>query len=150
MTYLPTYLSGLFSLHSRLSLLLGIFLERTRCTGIIKQGTVTFTMTRRKGRPVYEHCPIHAMDNGAFSPIYCLGAYLDLASSYTAGELFVSFKASKKPTVAGPIDSLTSTFLRNMQLHELTAHSTRGALATARILPGGDPHVDSKLGDWQN
>ena len=105
----------------------GIDLERTKRTGIIKQGEVRFVEARRKGRPVYEPSPIHAMSNRAYCPLYWLGVYLEMTSSYEGNELFVSLKAPRKPIVAGTINSLTTTFLRSVGLHEFTAHSTRGS-----------------------
>ena len=128
----------------------GIDLERTKRTGIIKQGKVWFVQARRKGRPVYEPSPIHAMSNRAYCPLYWLGVYLEMTSSYEGNELFVSLKAPRKPIVAGTINSLTTTFLRSVGLHEFTAHSTRGSAATALILLGVDPHIVCELGDWRN
>ena len=64
------------------ALFCGIDLERTKHTGIIKQGKVWFVQARRKGRPVYEPSPIHAMSNRAYCPIYWLGLYLEMTSSY--------------------------------------------------------------------
>ena len=128
----------------------GIDLERTKRTGIIKQGKVWFVQARRKGRPVYEPSPIHEMSNTAYCPLYWLGVYLEMTSSYEGNELFVSLKAPRKPIVAGTINSLTTTFLRGMGLHEFTAHSTRGSAATALILLGVDPHIVCELGDWRN
>ena len=90
----------------------GIDLERTKRTGIIKQGKVWFVQARRKGRPVYEPSPIHGMSNRAYCPLYWLGVYLEMTSSYEGNELFVSLKAPRKPIVAGTISLLTTTFLR--------------------------------------
>ena len=73
-----------------------------------------------------------------------------MTSSYEGNELSVSLKAPRKPIVAGTINSLTTTFLQSMGLHESTAHSTRGSAATALILLGVDPHIVCKLGDWRN
>ena len=105
---------------------------------------------RRTGRPVYEPSPIHAMSNRAYCPLYWLGVYLEMTSSYEGNELFVSLKAPRKPIVAGTINSLTTTFLRSVGLHESTAHSTRGSAATALILLGTDPHIVCELADWRN
>ena len=128
----------------------GIDLERTKRTGIIKQGKVWFVQARRKGRPVYQSSPIQEMSNKAYCPLYWLGVYLEMTSSYEGNELFVSLKAPRKPIVAGTINSLTTTFLRSVGLHEFTAHSTRGSAATALILLGVDPHIVCELGDWRN
>ena len=128
----------------------GIDLERTKRTGIIKQGKVWFVQARRKGRPVYEPSPIHKMPNRAYCPLYWFGVYLQMTSSYEGNELFVSLKAPRKPLVAGTINSLTTTFLRSVGLHEFTAHSTRSSAATALIVLGVDPHIVCELGDWRN
>ena len=132
------------------ALFLGIDLERTKRTDIIKQGKVWFVQARRKGRPVYEPRPIHTMSNGAYCPIYLVGVYLEMTSSYEGNEIFVSLKAPRKPIVAGTINSLTTKFLRSMGLHEFTAHSTRGSAATPLIMLGVDPHIVCELGDWRN
>ena len=128
----------------------GIDLERTKRTGIIKQGKVWFVQARRKERPVYEPSPIHKMSNRAYCPLYWMGVYLEMTSSYEGSELFVSLKSPRKPIVAGTINSLTTTFLCSVGLHEFTAHSTRGSAATALILLGVDPHIVCELGDWRN
>ena len=106
------------------ALFCGIDLERTKRTDIIIHDKVWFVMSRRKGRPVHEPCPIHAMSNGAFCPIYWLRVYLDMITSYGGPALFVSLKPSRRPILASTIHSLTRTFLRSMGLHEFTAHST--------------------------
>ena len=90
------------------------------------------------------------MSNRAYCPLYWLGVYLEMTSSYEGNELFVSLKAPREPIVAGTINFLTTTFLRSVGLHEFTAHSTRGSAATALILLGVDPHIVCKLGDWRN
>ena len=129
------------------ALFCGIDLERTKQTGIIKQGKDWFVQTRRKERPIYESSPIHEMSNKAYCPLYWLGVYLEMTRSYEGNELFVSLKAPRKPIVAGTINSLTTTFLRSVGLHEFTAHSTRGSAATALILLGVDPHIVCERGD---
>ena len=128
----------------------GIDLERTKRTDIIKQDKVWFVMSRRRGRPVHEPYPIHAMSNVAFCPIYWLCVYLDMTTSYEGPALFVSLKPPRRPILASTINSVTTTFLRTMGLHEFTAHSTRGSAATALILLGVDPHVVCELGDWRS
>ena len=128
----------------------GIDLERTKCADIIKHDKVWFVMSRRKGRPVHESCPIHAMSNGAFCPIYWLSVYLDMTTSYEGPALFVSLKPPRRPILASTINSLTTTFLRSIGLHEFTAHSKRGSAATALILLGVDPHIVWELGDWRS
>ena len=128
----------------------GIDLERTKRTHIIKHDKVWFVMSRRKGRPVHEPCPIHAMSNKAFCPIYWLRVYLDMTSSYEGPALFVSLKPPRRPILASTINSLTTMFLRSMGLHEFTAHSTRCSAATALILLGVDPHVICEMGDWRS
>ena len=90
------------------------------------------------------------MSNKVYCPLYWLGVYLEMTNSYEGNELFVSLKAPRKPIVAGTINSLTTTFLRSVGLHECTAHSTRGSAATALILLGVDPHIVCELGDWRN
>ena len=132
------------------ALVRGIDLERTKRTDIIKQDKVWFVMSRRKGRPVHEPCPIHAMTNVAFCPIYWLRVYLDMTTSYEGPALFVSLKHPRRPILASTINSLTTTFLRSMGLHEFIAHSTRGSAATALILLSVDPHVVCELGDWRS
>ena len=107
-------------------------------------------MSRRKGRPVHEACPIHAMSNVAFCPIYWLSVYLVMTTSYEGPALFVSLKPPQRPLLASTINSLTTTFLRSMGLHEFTAHSTRGSAVTALISLGVDPHVVCELGDWRS
>ena len=128
----------------------GIALERTKRTGIIKQGKVWFVQARRKGGPVYEPSPIHEMSKRAYYPLYWLGVYLEMTRSYEGNELFVSLKSPRKPIVAGAVNSLTTTFLRSVGLHEFIAHSTRGSAATALILLGVYPHIVCELGDWRN
>ena len=49
-----------------------------------------------------------------------------MTSSYEGNELFVSLKAPRKPIVAGTINSLTTTFLRSVGVHDFTAHSKEG------------------------
>ena len=100
---------------------------------------VWFVMSRRKERPVHEPCPVHAMSNVAFCRIYWLSVYLDMTTSYEGPALFVSLKPPRRPILASTINSLTTTFLRSMGLHEFTAHSTRGSAATALILLGVEP-----------
>ena len=128
----------------------GIDLERTKRTDIIKHDKVWFVMSRRKGRPVHEPCPIHAMFNVAFCPIYWLSVALDMTIFYEGPALFVSLKPPRRPILASTINSLTTTFLRSMGLHEFTAHSTRGSAATALISLEVDPHVVCELGDWRS
>ena len=128
----------------------GIDLECTKHTDIIKHDKGWFVMSRRKGRPVHEPCPIHATSNGAFCPIYLLSVYMDMTTSYEGPALFVSLKPPRKTILARTINSLRSTFLRSIGLHEFTAHSTRGSAATALILFGVDPHVVCELGDWRS
>ena len=128
----------------------GIDLERTKRTDIIQHNKVWFVMSRSKGRPVHEPCPIHAMSNGAFCPIYWLNVYLDMTTSYEGTALFVSLKPPRRPILASTINSLAKTFLRSMGLHEFTAHSTRGSAATALIILGVDPHAVCELGDWRS
>ena len=128
----------------------GIDLERTKRTDIIKHDKFWFVMSRPKGRPVHEPCPIHAMSNKAFCPIYWLRVYLDMTSSYEGPALFVSLKPPRRPILASTINSLTTMFLRSMGLHEFTAHSTRGSAATALILWEVDPHVICEMGDWRS
>ena len=128
----------------------GIDLERTKGTDIIKHDNLWSVMSRRKGRLVHEPCPIHAMSNVALCPINWLSVYLDMTTSYEGPALFVSLKPPRRPILASTINSLTTTFLRSMGLHEFTAHSTRGSAATALILLGVDPHVVCELGDWRS
>ena len=99
---------------------------------------------------MHEPCLIHAMSNGAFCPIYWLSVYLDMTTSYEGPALFVSLEPPRRPILASTINSLTTTFLRSMGLHEFTAHSTRGSAATALILLGVHPHVVCELGDWRS
>ena len=110
---------------------------------------------RHRGRVFRWDClpfslTIHAMSNVAFCPIYWLSVYLVRTTSYEGPAVFVSLKPPRRPILASTINSLTTTFLRSMGLHEFTAHSTRGSAATALILLGVDPHVVCELGDWRS
>ena len=67
----------------------------------------------------------------------------------------MSLRKPRKPLSSDTINGLTTRWLRKhlLELGELetdsfSAHSTRGAAATALIYLGVDPHVVAALGDW--
>ena len=56
----------------------------------------------------------------------------------------------RKPLTANSINRMTTDFLRAHGITQYTAHSTRGAGATALIHKGVSPAVVQSLGDWKS
>ena len=56
--------------------------------------------------------------------------------------------APDKPLASDTINSLKIKFLEAHNLLEVTAHSTRGACATALLRKGVPPAVVQQMGDW--
>ena len=70
-----------------------------------------------------------------------LGAYIAATANYNGPELFVSLSRPRHAVKSDTINAVTTKFLAEHNLHDFTAHSTRGASVTVLILPGVDPHV---------
>ena len=114
-----------------------------------------FISAKRKGRRYYARYPIHNVTPPSIDPQRCLARYLEATGDYEGSEIFVSLRKPRKPLSSDAINRLTTRWLRNhlLELGELetdsfSAHSTRGAAATALIYLGVDPHVVAALGDW--
>ena len=132
----------------------GVDLARSR-RDIQRAAQPWFISAKRKGRRYYARYPIHNVTPPSIDPQRCLARYLEATGDYEGSEIFVSLRKPRKPLSSDTINGLTTRWLRKhlLELGELetdsfSAHSTRGAAATALIYLGVDPHVVAALGDW--
>ena len=132
----------------------GVDLARSR-RDIQRAAQPWFISAKRKGRRYYARYPIHNVTPPSIDPQRCLARYLKATGDYEGSEIFVSLRKPRKPLSSDTINGLTTRWLRKhlLELGELgtdsfSAHSTRGAAATALIYLGVDPHVVAALGDW--
>ena len=95
----------------------------------------------RKGRPQATWYPILEIQPMAVNPQYWLTQYLAITQDVTHQELFTALpgRLGRTPLKSDSINSLTTAFLRARGLQDWTAHSTRGASATALLKRGVPP-----------
>ena len=132
----------------------GVDMARSR-RDIQRAAQPWFISAKRKGRRYYARYPIHNVTPPSIDPQRCLARFLEATGDYEGSEIFVSLRKPRKPLSSDTINGLTTRWLRKhlLELGELetdsfSAHSTRGAAATALIYLGVDPHVVAALGDW--
>lgn len=107
---------------------------------------------KRKGRPKASWYPIPHINPPACDPQHWLVTYMALTQDYAQPELFCSLRNAgpRKPICSDTINSITTAYLHARGLQDWTAHSTRGAAATALIKRGVPPAIVQALGDWQS
>ena len=127
----------------------GLDLQRTRRT-LEQRGDVCFFWAWRKGRPAFERYPLHPMERREFCPQFWIRRYISLTADYERTELLLSVSNPRKPILASTVNFLTARYLRSAGLHNFSAHSTRGAAATALYILAVDPHIGCELGDWRS
>ena len=132
----------------------GVDLARSR-RDIQRAAQPWFISAKRKGRRYYARYPIHNVTPPSIDPQRCLARYLEATGDYEGSEIFVSLRKPRKPLSSNTINGLTTRWLRKhllelgeLETYSFSAHSTRGAAATALIYLGVDPHVVAALGDW--
>jgi integrase len=126
----------------------GIDLARTYRPIIVKQG-VHFMSMLRKGKRKKQLYPLPKIQPDKLNPIYWVEKYMDMTPEL-GPELFWALPSAEKmkPLVSDTINSLTTRFLKVNGLKDFTAHSTRGACATALLKKGVPPQVVQQMGDW--
>ena len=97
---------------------------------------------KRKGRDYYAWYPIPSIHPFQCDPQYWLMQYICLSSQAKGPLLFCGLAG--KPTAGNPLKSntingITTRYLQARGLHQWTAHSTRGAAATALLNRGVPP-----------
>jgi hypothetical protein len=146
------------SIRLRLILLLRLLcmfrgVDLARAHRNVRKGSLPYFLeTQKKGRQYYAWYPIPHIEPTKCSPVMYILAYLEFTKDYTGPELFVTTPSAKgrRPLKADTINGLTTRFLHARGLQEYTAHSTRGAAATALLLKGVEPQVVQALGDWES
>ena len=108
---------------------------------------------KRKGKNYHAWYPIPSIHPFQCDPQYWLMQYICLSSQAKGPLLFCGLAG--KPTAGNPLKSntingVTTRYLQARGLHQWTAHSTRGAAATALLNRGVPPQVVQAMGDWES
>jgi integrase len=128
----------------------GIDLARCHRELVVKQG-VYFLSMLRKGKRQRQLYPIPQIQPDALNPLFWVRKYVEMTPEL-GPELFWALpcKDTVKPLKSDTINSLTTRFLRLNGLTDFSAHSTRGACATALLANGVPPQVVQQMGDWSS
>lgn len=109
--------------------------------------------TKRKNRRHYGWYPVPQVEPRGCNPQYWLQKYIQCTSDFSGPQLFVSLRCrarQRAPISEDTINGMTTRFLREQGLGEWSAHSTRGACATALLHRGVEPAIVQALGDWES
>ena len=107
-----------------------------------------FLRSQRKGRLHFAWYPVPKLQPLHCDPQYFLALYLQITASVAGPSLFYSLPraGSRSPLKSDTINSITTKYLHARGLVEWTAHSTRGAAATALLARGIPPRWFKPLG----
>ena len=103
----------------------------------------------RKGKRTWQLYPLPEIKPDKVNPLYWVRKYVALTPDL-GPQLFWALPSAEivKPLASDTINSLTTRFLKENGLDDFTAHSTRGACATALLRKGVPPPVVQQMGDW--
>lgn len=135
-----------------LCLFRGVDLARAHREVQLQEGTILIS-SQRKGKHYRAWYPVPHLRPPACDPAFWLQKYLAMTNDYQGNHLFCSLKdkaGSRKPLKEDTLNSLTTKYLKSKGLATFTAHSTRGAGATALLAAGVDPVLVQSLGDWES
>ena len=106
----------------------------------------------RKGRLYEAAYPVVQLSPMQVDPQYWIAKYCEATSAFQGEELFCSLdlRQGRIPLRSDTINGITSRWLKSHGIKNHTAHSTRGAAATALINRGISPALVQAIGDWQN
>ena len=128
----------------------GIDLARCYRPIVVKQG-VHFMSMLRKGKRKKQLYQLPKIQPDKVNPLYWVEKYLAMTPDLGPELVWALPTAEKmKPLASDTINSLTTRFLKENGLQDFTAHSTRGACATALLAKGVPPPVVQQMGDWSS